>query len=170
MFLLQLLIKLGGLFRSLRGEAAVRPALCGVQRTRRNAAFREALEQEINQLSVVFEYQFGPGPPHKIYRGIHSCQVEIEIRGRFRRIPALGTAGWCRIDKIQLKEIIFSALRRPITRTWTHRVQVFALRPKESRAIGTKEPFISSTHEKIDAKLVDIHRHRPTRLAYIEHK
>src|SRR5258708_33257456 len=146
MFLLQLLIKLGGLFRSRRNEAAVRPALCGVQRTCRNAAFREALEQEINQFSVVFEYQFGPGPQHKIYRGIHSRQVEIEISGRFRRIPALGAAEWCGIDKIQLKKIIFSALVCPIKLTWTHNFQLFALRPKESRAIGTKEPFVSSTH------------------------
>src|SRR6201981_885754 len=146
MFLLQLLIKLRGLFRSLRGEAAVRPALCGVQRTRRNAAFREALEKEINEFWVVFEHQFGPGPQHKIYRGIHSRQVEIEISGRFRRIPALGAAEWCGIDKIQLEKIIFSALGRPIKRARTHSVQVFALRPKESRAIGTKKPFVSSTH------------------------
>src|SRR3984893_4607519 len=146
MFLLQLLIKLGGLFRSPRGEGAVSPARSGVQRTRRNAAFREALEQEINQFSVVFEYQFGPGPLHKIHRGIHSRQVEIEISGRFRRIPALGTAGWCWIDKIQLKKIIFSALGRPIKRTWTHSVQVFALRPKESRAIRSQEPLVSRSH------------------------
>ena len=49
MFLLQLLIKLGGLFRGPRSEAGVRPARCGVQRTRRNAAFWEALEQEIER-------------------------------------------------------------------------------------------------------------------------
>src|SRR5215813_4961891 len=40
LFPLQLLIKLGSFLRSPRGKAAVRPALCRVWRTGRNATFR----------------------------------------------------------------------------------------------------------------------------------
>ena len=80
-FLSQPLIKLGSFFRGRRGEATVRPALCAVQRTGRNAVFGKAFEQELDQFPVVFEHELRPNAQHKIHRGVHGRQVEIEISG-----------------------------------------------------------------------------------------
>ena len=78
-FLSQSLIKLRSFLRSRRGKATVRPALCAVQRTGRNAVFGKAFEQELDQFTVVFEDHIRPNAQHKINRGVHGRQVEIEM-------------------------------------------------------------------------------------------
>jgi len=168
-FLSQPLIKLGSFLLGRRGEAPVRPALCAVQRTGPNAVLGKAFEQELDQFTVVFEDQIRPNAQHKINRGVHGRQVEIEMGDRFRRVPTVRAAGWRGINKIQRRKTV-CALGHPIKRPWTRSIKVFALGPKKSCAPGAEEPFISGAHQKVSAKLVYIHWHRPARLARIQHK
>src|SRR6202171_4918414 len=110
-----------------------------------------------------------PDAQDKIHRGIHGRQVEIEISGRFHAVPSLRTAGWLRI-RITQREKTVCSLASPRKRPWTASILMFALGPKKSRAVRAEEPFISGAHQKVGAKVVDIHRHRPARLAHIKHQ
>src|SRR5438552_10207884 len=117
----------------------------------------------------MFAHQLRPGAQDEIYRGLHGRQVEIEISGRFPAVPALRTAGWLGIDLTQLAKTV-CGLAGPRKRPWTPNILMFALGPKKSRAVRAEEPFISGAHQKVGAKVADIHRHRPARLAHIKHK
>ena len=97
-------------------------------------------------------------------------KLKIEMSDRSSRCPTLRSRGMAWDQNIIQRRKLSVPWASPIKRPWTHSIQLFALEPDKSGAPGAEEPFISGAHQKISAKFVYIHWHRPARLARIQHK
>ena len=113
-------------------------------------------------------HQLGSHAHYKIHGSIHGRQIEIEIAGPFRCVPALCARRRLGVLEVQCRKIVRAGHRHPIKGTGPNHVQMLALHPKKSCAKRTQEPFVARAHQKVRAQLIHVHRHGSAALADIE--
>jgi hypothetical protein len=109
------------------------------------------------------------GRSHADARGVHGPQVEIEISGRFRRVPTVCTARRCGINIIQRRKTV-CALGHPIKRPWKQGIQLFPGGPKNPVPPGLRSHlYPAHTRKSAPSSFTSIGT-APARLARIKHK
>ena len=157
--------------RASCGETPVRSAPRGIQGTRRHeAVLRQTREHQLDQFPVVRADQLRSHAQHKIHRGVHRHQIEIEVTGRLRRIPTFRAGPRFRIFEVHRVEIVRPHQCHPIERSRPHHRKVFALGPEKSGAEWSQQPLVSGGHNKVGPQLLHIHGQRAAGLAGIQQK